>query len=140
MDENGTLHWYNTQEDIVRVINSQIGSKCHLGLHSSAGVSQILEDLGQFGENAAVQTILDGTYILPPDTDSAVIAIMHEAAQLHADWKVCQLQSLMLLLRSISIFGNWLGKILFHWILDATSLIRLLLAMMLTLLVFMWSP
>jgi hypothetical protein len=68
VDESGGIVCYDTQEDIVRVVNSRIGSRYHLGLRAMKANSQIARNLGQFGDGEAVQRILDGTYVFPPDT------------------------------------------------------------------------
>lgn len=83
--EAGGLMRYATHEDIVRVINSRIGTRYHLGLHSPAALGQIARDLGQFGKGEAVQRILDGTYIFPPNTEPGVVALLTDAAHIRSE-------------------------------------------------------
>jgi hypothetical protein len=84
VDEGGGLVTYDTHKDIVRVINSQIGTRYRLGLCSAAAHGHIAADLGQFGKGKAVQRILDGTYVFPPGTDPEVVALLEEAAFIQA--------------------------------------------------------
>jgi hypothetical protein len=67
------------------VINSLIGTRYRLGLRSAAAHGQIAKDLGQFGEGEAVQHILDGTDVFPPDTDPEIVALLEEVAFIRAE-------------------------------------------------------
>jgi hypothetical protein len=85
VDDDGNVVRYDTQEDIVRVINSRIGSRYRLGLRAMEANSQIAKDLGALGDGEAVQKILDGTYVFPPDTDPGLVAILEEAAHIRSE-------------------------------------------------------
>ena len=86
VQEDGGLTTYDTHEDIVRVVNSNIGKRYKLGHRSPLSAGQLADEIGQFAEKDAARRILDGTYAFPEGTDQALIELLKEAALLKVEF------------------------------------------------------
>eukprot|EP00986_Skeletonema_menzelii_P018773 scaffold26710_cov113-Skeletonema_menzelii.AAC.2 len=78
---------YTERNDVEQETADCIRDRYRLGLRSTLASEPFLSDIGNRGEGPAVQQILDGTYVFPPDTPPAVKALFQEAAVLRSQTK-----------------------------------------------------
>ena len=65
VEEDGKLNYYDTQDEIVWVVKSRIGTRYRLGKLAPIASSKIHEDLVELADTEIAQRILDGTYNFP---------------------------------------------------------------------------
>lgn len=81
--EDGSIRTFNTQEAVEAVVGESIGDRYRLAYSAPIMTNnKLLSDVGFTGDGPAVQAILNGTYVFPPDTDPYTKLLFTEATVL----------------------------------------------------------
>eukprot|EP00984_Skeletonema_dohrnii_P005868 scaffold2076_cov69-Skeletonema_dohrnii-CCMP3373.AAC.3 len=78
---------YTERADVELETGDCIRTRYQLGLRSALASEPFLSDIGHLGDGPAVQQILQGTYLFPPDTPPAIESLFQEAAKLYSATK-----------------------------------------------------
>ncbi len=74
---------YTTRSDVELETGDCIRTRYQLGLRSPLASEPFLTEIGHLGDGPAVQQILHGTYIFPPNTPPEIEALFHEVGALY---------------------------------------------------------
>jgi hypothetical protein len=88
----GETH-YTTQEGVEQGAASVLQERFCLGRRAPMCSGQLFSDIGYIGDTAATQSILEGTYSFPPDTDEPTMFLLREASKIYNKMSTVELSS-----------------------------------------------
>ncbi len=77
--EESNADFRTDETEIVREVNSRLGSRFQLGTRAPISTESII-DLGLLSDNEAAQAVLDGTVTFPEGSDEATVKLLQEMA------------------------------------------------------------
>lgn len=77
--------------------NEILGSQFHLSLSAPMCTKQLFDDIGFLGDTLAAQSILEGTYVFPPDTNRHTRLLLEEPAKIFTTMMVNKIYKMVTL-------------------------------------------
>ena len=79
---DGEVH-HTTQEGVEQGAANALWQRFALGHRDPMCLGQLFTDIGYIGDMAATKSILEGTYVFPPDTDDPTRFLLLEATKIY---------------------------------------------------------